>query len=447
MSDIIDILEKLVAYDTRTNETTPALEGKKLLENEIEPRLIECGFQVEYFESEGHHSILGVKPGSSPSILYSGHIDVVPWDDRWTYPPQQVTKTSESGEEVVIGRGVSDMKGGVAALMAALPRLAESDSTLLFAITADEEIAGENGTKIIVEHLVVEGTLPDFVITADAAGMEIITRRRNVFDLVIKSKKLKKKMRGFKHTKTFQTTINSGPTSHAAYFRKEQDSHCVKIAAEYLAEQNATPSNIQGKFVKVNVLPDTLDLDFVVPSEEGEEFEVDVGLGHLLKLANNLMEIDFETEADSDYGINSTANVIDDDDDHWRLQVDIRAMLSEDADELDGALLLILDEFAYDFDIEVNKSIGYIATLDESPLVTGTTRILGNLGYPTAPAERGGATDGRFFAQHNIPTIDIGAIGWNVHGPDETATVKSLRDIVKFFEESSHAITADYRKK
>ncbi len=446
MSDVVEILRKLVKYDTRTNESLPGPEVKQLLENEIEPVLVENGFEVDYFESNGHHSLLAVKNGSSPSILYSGHVDVVPWDDRWHTDPQVLTSKEESGEEVLVGRGVTDMKGGVAAMIAALPELAKCKSKILFSISSDEEIGGQNGTKIIVDHLVAENSLPDYVLTGDASGFEIITRRRNVFDVVMKSKKITKKINGFKAKKTFQTTIKSSATSHAAYFRKEQDTHCVKLAVDYILDQNAYPISISGKFVKVNVLPDTIEVEFVIPSDDGEEHEVDHGLLHILQLAGKLMEIQFETEAESDYGINSTANVIEEVDGYWRLQVDIRAMLSESSDELDGALLLILDDISSDFEVEVNKSVGYIATPDDSPLVTATTKILDKMGYSNKSAERGGATDGRFFAQHKIQTIDIGPIGWNVHGPNETVLLKSLKDLVTFFEKSSHAILNDYRK-
>ena len=138
MSDVTEILRKLVKYDTRTNESLPGPEVKQLLENEIEPVLVENGFEVEYFESCGHHSLFAVKNGSSPSILYSGHVDVVPWDDRWNTDPQEMVAKVEAGEEVLVGRGVTDMKGGVAAMIAALPELAKCKSKILCCFSGDE---------------------------------------------------------------------------------------------------------------------------------------------------------------------------------------------------------------------------------------------------------------------------------------------------------------------
>ena len=56
--DVISLLEKLVKYDTRTNENSPGKDVKQLFENEIEPQLKKYGFDIEYFESNGHYSIL-----------------------------------------------------------------------------------------------------------------------------------------------------------------------------------------------------------------------------------------------------------------------------------------------------------------------------------------------------------------------------------------------------
>jgi len=413
---------------------------KLLLEEEVEPRLKENGFKVEYIESNGHISLFAVKEGESPSIFYSGHVDVVPWDDRWNTNAQEMITSTENNTEVVIGRGVSDMKGGIAAMLTALPELSKSKSKIMFGITGDEEIGGEDGTKVIVEKLNKESNLPDYVITADAAGMEIITRRRNVFNVYVKSPKKLVQTTGTKIKKKYTTEIKSALTSHAAYFDKEVDSHCVKLACVDVIENNLLPISLSGKFVKINVIPNELDLEYAVYDKQGTIIEYDEGLHSLLLIINKLMEMSFETEAHSDYGINSTANVIEEFDDYWRLSLDVRVMLSEEAKPLVEEVNRIAKDTKGNFTIDYLKSIGFIATPDDSPLVVSTTNLLKSLGYNDKSAERGGATDGRFFAQYGVQTIDIGAVGWNVHGPNETATIKSLRDLVEFFAKSSHVI-------
>ncbi|MHA2028437.1 MAG: M20/M25/M40 family metallo-hydrolase [Candidatus Kariarchaeaceae archaeon] len=440
VDEVISLLEKLIQYDTRTNENSPGKEVKLLLENELEPEFKKYGFDVEYFESNGHFSLLASKKGIEPSILYSGHVDVVPWDDRWETDPTTMITTTEAGEEVVKGRGVSDMKSGIAALMTALPEISKTDLTMYFAITGDEEIGGEDGTRVIVDYLVNENQLPKYVITADAAGMEIITRRRNVFDVFVSSQKDMRTIVGTTMKKSFYSDIISSQTSHAAYFRKKFDKHALKLAVDYLDDNGYLPVSIKGKFVKINVIPNEVEIEYIIPDDEGEELHYDFGLYALLNFASNIMDISFETLADSDYDINSTSNVIHNKKDKWELEVDIRAMLNQEADELDGQILLLRDNINWHLSIEVKKSIGFIATPNDSPLVKSTTNILKELGYSGKSAERGGATDGRFFAHHGIEAIDIGAIGWNVHGPNETATIKSIKDLVTFFERSASEI-------
>ena len=446
MSPVLDLLARLVKYDTRTNENTPGKEVLQLIQAELEPKFKEFGFESKIFESNGHYSIYAEKAGLEPKILYSGHVDVVPWDDRWKSNPQELIFDNEDGEEIVRGRGVSDMKCGIAALMTALPKIAQSKYAVSFALTGDEEIAGEDGTKVIVDDLVENGKLPTYVITADAAGMEIITRRRNVFDIFVKSREGKKTIVGKKETKRFTSKIVSAKTSHAAYYKKDQDNHCVKEAAEFINKNGYYPIDLKGNFVKVNVIPDSLELTYIVPTDEGEAHEADLGLMYLLEFARNIMDIDFETEAFSEYGINSTGNVLHHENGQWSIEVDIRAMLNYEARELDGAILLILDSIDWNFELQTKKSIGFIATPDDSPLAAATTELLGSMGYPSKTAERGGATDGRFFAFHEVQTVDIGAIGWNVHGPNETSTVKSIEDLVTFFEKATDFIGDKYNQ-
>lgn len=437
MVDVIELLDKLVSYDTRTARNQAGPEVKELLQNEIVPIFDELGLTHQFFESEGHHSILGHKSGTKPCIFYSGHIDVVPWDDAWDTDPMKLTEGEKDGKSVVSGRGVVDMKGGVAAIMAALPKLIQTDAELYFGFTGDEEIGGNNGTRVLVDHLEKHGALPDYVITADAAGMEIVTRRRNAFVLESSSSSSSKKrikVVGKKKSIRFETEIMSADTSHAAYFKREIDSHCLANAARFVVSSGALPSGISGKFVKSNVLPKWLSLEFVVPDESGTELEYDEGLVVQLELAAKLADLDFETEAHSDLGVNCTSNVLIQENDQWIMQTDIRAMLSQDAKPLHAAVEKIIASIDGEIAIELKKSVGYISTPDDSVLAKAACGLISELGYDSNTTEKGGATDGRFFGSHGVPVIDVGPIGWNVHGPNETATIDSLRKLVTFFE-------------
>ena len=87
--------------------------------------------------------------GRKPGLLYNGHLDTVPVGaEKWVHEPF----SGEVAEEKIWGRGASDMKGGLAAMMAAVKVLAESkvplQGDLLLAATAGEE-ADSLGAKAI----------------------------------------------------------------------------------------------------------------------------------------------------------------------------------------------------------------------------------------------------------------------------------------------------------
>jgi succinyl-diaminopimelate desuccinylase len=95
----------------------------------------------------------------SPCLVFAGHTDVVPPGDaaRWRFDPF----SAEIADGMVWGRGAVDMKGGVAASVAATlaflkmrPRFAGS---IAFLLTGDEEGPAVNGTIKLLEWAKARG--------------------------------------------------------------------------------------------------------------------------------------------------------------------------------------------------------------------------------------------------------------------------------------------------
>jgi acetylornithine deacetylase/succinyl-diaminopimelate desuccinylase family protein len=94
--------------------------------------------------------------GSSPrpALAWNGHLDVVPAGDpdRWSVPPF----AGEVRDGRLVGRGAADMKGPMAAALAAAAAVRRSGSdlhgTLAFHLAADEELTGTHGTKVLWER-------------------------------------------------------------------------------------------------------------------------------------------------------------------------------------------------------------------------------------------------------------------------------------------------------
>ena len=103
-----------------------------------------------------------------PSFCFAGHTDVVPEGDRadWAVDPF----AAEIVGDTLIGRGATDMKGAIAAFVAALAdflgeRGGAPSGSISLLITGDEEGPAINGTRRVLEWLAERGeTLDDCLV-------------------------------------------------------------------------------------------------------------------------------------------------------------------------------------------------------------------------------------------------------------------------------------------
>jgi len=115
-----------------------------------------------------------------PHLVFAGHTDVVPAgeESHWSHPPF----AGEATDGVLYGRGAVDMKGGIAAfLAAALALIGERrprQGTLSLAITGDEEGPAINGTHKLIQWALAGGR------RFDAALVGEPTSRRTLGDTI-----------------------------------------------------------------------------------------------------------------------------------------------------------------------------------------------------------------------------------------------------------------------
>nr|WP_254714841.1 M20/M25/M40 family metallo-hydrolase [Natranaeroarchaeum aerophilus] len=139
---------ELVAHDT----TNPPGHTREIVDW-IDTALREVGIETERFAVEDRKpNLLATVPGATDQrLLYSGHLDTVPYDpDGWSFDP-----LGEQVDERVYGRGTTDMKGAVAAMIEVARYYAHRDRqppvTLEFAFVSDEEVAGDAGVKALLD--------------------------------------------------------------------------------------------------------------------------------------------------------------------------------------------------------------------------------------------------------------------------------------------------------
>jgi succinyl-diaminopimelate desuccinylase len=142
------------------------------------------GFDVEYIAAEGRaehtvrHPRLNVvgsrRGGPGPVVHLNGHIDVVPAGDGWTVDP--FSGLVRDGK--IYGRGVCDMKAGIAASVFAAEAIARAGVTLPGTVeisgTVDEESGGFAGVAYLAETGRIRKGRTDFVIIPEPLNVDRI---------------------------------------------------------------------------------------------------------------------------------------------------------------------------------------------------------------------------------------------------------------------------------
>ncbi|MCI8638669.1 MAG: M20 family metallopeptidase [Coprococcus sp.] len=170
-----EILENLIRIDTTNppgNEAKAAEYIGELLERE--------GFQIEFQEvGNGRKNVVAtIGEGLKEERILTGHMDVVPAGGEWSKQPFAMTR--ENGR--IYGRGSCDMKGAIAAMMAAAMEVSKERESLktqkiTLAFVCDEEVTG-NGSRIFVkEHIPLPET---YVVIGEPTGMQIHVAHRGV---------------------------------------------------------------------------------------------------------------------------------------------------------------------------------------------------------------------------------------------------------------------------
>lgn len=106
---------------------------------------------------------------SAPNFCYAGHVDVVPIGDatKWRHNPFG----GEIEDGCIWGRGAADMKGGIAAFVAAVSEFVaehrDFNGSISFLITGDEEGPALNGTKKVLEAITAKGEIIDHCLVGE----------------------------------------------------------------------------------------------------------------------------------------------------------------------------------------------------------------------------------------------------------------------------------------
>ena len=155
----LETLARLVQTNSINPTLAPGAPGEKEIAAFIAESLRACGLTVETFEpAPGRTSVLGrlTGTGGGRSLMLNAHCDTV--DVAGMAEP--FSGAIRDGK--LYGRGAYDMKGSLAACMAAAKAMKDSGTRLrgdlLVAAVADEEY-GSLGTSDLITHIRVDGAI------------------------------------------------------------------------------------------------------------------------------------------------------------------------------------------------------------------------------------------------------------------------------------------------
>ena len=147
-AEIAEFLKRLIQFDSETGKEGPiqdfiaaSLTKMGLEVDKWVPDLDELAKHPAYIPAKGRDfsgrpNVVGIYRGdpAARSLLFNGHVDTIPWTpvSDWQFDP--LSGELEDGK--ILGRGSSDMKGGLAAMTMALKTLLDMEGLPLRSIDA-----------------------------------------------------------------------------------------------------------------------------------------------------------------------------------------------------------------------------------------------------------------------------------------------------------------------
>lgn len=313
----------------------------------------------------------------APHLCFAGHTDVVPPGAApWTHDPF----AAELRDGVLYGRGACDMKGGIAAFVAATARHVTEGvrrGSISLLITGDEEGDAVDGTVRVLEWMSQHQHIPDFCIVGEPT---CVTRLGDTIKI------------GRRGSLNARITVH-GTQGHAAYpHRADNPVHRLVRAAGALT---AAPLDAGTEWFQPSSLQFT---------------SIDVG--------------------------NPATNVIPA---SARAALNIRFNDRHTGASLSGWLRAVLEQHAERFDLDVVVSGESFVTQPGGAVATLRRAVAATTGAEPRLDTSGGTSDARFIARY-CPVAEFGLVGSSMHQADERVPVAELGQLADAYHAALRAL-------
>lgn len=351
----------------------------------VQTALEGLGFRVKRYRFEDIDNLYARFGTEAPNFCFAGHTDVVPTGDlaQWKVDPFEAALQ----DGLLIGRGAADMKGGIAAFIAATARYLQKNpkpnGSISFLITGDEEGVALHGTKKLLRAITEEGEVLDQCLVGeptnpDAMGDMIKNGRRGSLNC---------------------TVTVTGIQGHVAYPHKAANPVRALIAFLHQIQSHNLDDGAEG-FQPSNLEVVTMDVGNpatnVIPEKATARFNIRFNTTHTGESLSNWLQAEAE-RATAGFGG----------------KIDLSIMVSGEAFFTPPGLLTYLIQ-------------------ESCEAVTGRRPEL---------STTGGTSDARFIKDY-CPVCEFGLVGATMHQVNErveTRDIETLTDIyqgvlVRYFD-------------
>ncbi|KFI06574.1 succinyl-diaminopimelate desuccinylase [Massilia sp. BSC265] len=369
------LAEELIALDSVTPHDRGCQERLKEL-------LAPLGFHCETIASNGVTNLWARKGTAAPVFVFAGHTDVVPTGPEHQWASSPFTPTRRDGK--LYGRGASDMKTSIAAMVVACEEFIAANpdhkGSIAFLITSDEEGPAVDGTVVVCERLEERGETLDYCVVGEPTSVHVLgdtikNGRRGSLSghLVIKG------IQGhiaYPH-------LARNPIHQAAPALAELAAEVWDEGNEYYAPTSWQISNIQAGTGATNVIPGHVSLDF-----------------------------------------------------------NFRFSTASTADGLEARVHAILDRHGLDYELQWTLSGQPFLTPKGLLSDTLCNAIYEELGVQTELSTTGGTSDGRFIARICPQVIEFGPPNASIHKIDEHIELRYIDPLKNIYRRTLEQLLA-----
>ncbi len=366
MSDVLELTKELINRRSVTPEDAGCQDFMKAW-------LAKSGFENETMVFEDTTNLWSRRGTDGPVFCFAGHTDVVPSgpEDAWQTPP--FVATEKDGN--LHGRGAADMKGSLAAMLAATRQFVadypDHHGSIAYLITSDEEGPFINGTTRVIDTLEDRNEKITWCVVGEPSSTDVVGdvvkngRRGSLTgDLVVKG------VQGH----VAYPHLARNPVHQAAPALDELAQAHWDNGNDFFPPTSFQISNIHGGTGAGNVIPGELHVCF---------------------------NFRFSTE------------------------VTDKQLIAKVED--------ILDKHGLEYEIKWTFN-GQPFLTDHGDLLTATQKaIASEMDFDTVLSTAGGTSDGRFIAPTGAQVVELGPVNATIHKIDEHVRIKDLYHLERIY--------------